>query len=109
MKTSLFSSLLLIFSCAGAQKPPEPPHSVELNWKAPNSPVSYYQVFRSTNKEQCDGGKPYADHVPVPHFLDKQVEAGKTYYYCVVSVKAEKKGFQRSAPTQQIKATVPKP
>lgn len=109
MKRYLLAFFLLSALSVLAQKDPKRPHSVELNWKAPNIPVSYYEVFRSNKEKDCDTGKPYAERVQEPHFVDRKVEAGKTYYYCVVSVRSDIKGTQKSAPSAKIKATVPKP
>jgi hypothetical protein len=78
-------------------------HSVTLTWKASHSPVSGYNVYRSTGP-----GGPYtrinSDLVPGLTYKDQDVESGATYYYVTKAVNA--KG-QESIGSNETSAKVP--
>src|ERR1700730_18205746 len=67
-----------------AQKEPEKPHSVTLNWKPSVSRVAGYNVYRASPS----GGpiKLTARIVSGTQYVDTTVEAGRTYSYSVTSV-----------------------
>ena len=85
-----------------AQKEPEKPHSVTLNWKPSVSRVAGYNVYRASPS----GGpiKLTARIVSGTQYVDTTVEAGRTYSYSVTSVDFSGK---ESAPSEIITVTVP--
>ncbi len=87
-------------AAAGAQSTK---HSVRLNWKASNSPVVGYNVYRST----IDGRgyvKINSRIVEGLSYVDQTVESGKTYYYVTRSV--DGKG-RESGDSAEVVARVP--
>ena len=78
-------------------------HSVTLTWTASASPVTGYNVYRST----VSGG-PYtlmtSSPVAATTYVDSAVSAGITYYYVVTSVNSS--GVE-SAYSAEVSATVP--
>ena len=53
-------------------------HSVKLNWRGT---APWYNVYRSTDA----GTKTRIARTSATHFVDSNVESGKTYYYAVSS------------------------
>ena len=109
-KPAVFLTLLLLLSLSlvSCHKTATVPHSVQVNWNPPAHPPTYYEVFRSTKKGVYDATKPYAPRVEGTQFLDKNVTAGETYYYCVKSVDETGKSSQKSG-CSEIVVVVPKP
>ena len=78
-------------------------HSVALNWIASTSPVTGYNVFRST----VSGGsytQLNSSQVPITQYTDSTVQSGQTYYYVVTAVNAS--GLQ-STYSNQTSAAIP--
>jgi fibronectin type 3 domain-containing protein len=101
-------ALSLLAGCgkkgADAQTPAAPvnPHSVTITWAASKSQVAGYNVYRlsgSGNPVKLTNGI-----VMGTQYIDRTVEAGKTYTYYVTSV--DLKGIE-SQPSGKITATVP--
>jgi hypothetical protein len=84
---------------------PRIPHDVTLNWKASVSKVAGYKVYRALRS-----GGPYKVLQDSPitgtSYVDSTVEAGKTYFYVVVSVTET---GRESIYSNEISVTVPSP
>jgi fibronectin type 3 domain-containing protein len=102
-----FAVLSLLAGCGKlrnsyAQKEPEKPHSVTLNWKPSVSRVAGYNVYRAS--PSSGPIKLTARIVSGTQYVDTTVEAGRTYSYSVTSVDFSGK---ESAPSGMITVTVP--
>jgi hypothetical protein len=102
-----FAALSLLAGCGKlrnsyAQKEPDKPHSVTLNWKASVSRVAGYNIYRAS----APGGpiKLTARIVSGTQYVDTTVEAGRTYSYSVTSVDFNGK---ESVPSRIITVTIP--
>ena len=78
-------------------------HSVTLTWTASTSPVSGYNVYRSTTS-----GGPYtklnSSLIAATTYTDSTVQASTTYFYVVTSVDSSN---VESANSTEVSATVP--
>jgi fibronectin type 3 domain-containing protein len=102
-----FVALSLLSGCGKprslyAQKEPDRPHSVTLNWTASVSRVAGYNVYRTS--PPSGRVKLTAQIVPGTQYIDKTVEAGRTYTYSVTAV--DFKGAE-SAPSGIFTVTIP--
>ncbi len=107
MRTVFTLVLLLSLGLVGCQKSPEVSHSVEVRFDPPSPPPTYYEVFRSTRRGYYE--KPYIRRLEGTHFIDMNVRAGETYYYCIRSVRDDGAGLHKSELSEEVKAVVPKP
>ena len=82
-----------------------PQHSVTLTWAEASSDVTGYNVYRST-ASGTQGTQINSALVATPQFTDTSVQAGQTYYYETTAVNSS--GME-SAPSSQVKATIPTP
>ena len=85
-----------------AQNSSSKPHSVTLNWSPSVSPVAGYNVYRAD-----PGGSPVkltSKIVSGTRYIDKNVEAGRTYAYTITGV--DLKGVE-GKPSTSITVTVP--
>ncbi len=103
-----FALLLLcgLPSACNRKLPPAQPsartHSVTLKWAPSTSRVAGYRIYRSSARDVPPGLLAVA--APnATEYLDKSVEAGKTYYYYVKSFDAQ----GRESQAAEISATVP--
>jgi fibronectin type 3 domain-containing protein len=104
-----FAGLSLLAGCGKkligeAQSPTAPvnPHSVTINWTASKSPVAGYNVYRASPP-----GAPIKLTVRIvseTQYIDRTVEAGRTYSYTVTAV--DFNGLE-SKPSANITVTVP--
>jgi len=110
LRTFFLFSLVALPLLAGCQKvrglfahtEPGNPHSVTIGWTASKSPVAGYYVYRET---QFSGPiKLTPQPVPGTQFMDKNVQAGRTYSYFVTSVDSRS---LESKPSEKISVTVP--
>jgi fibronectin type 3 domain-containing protein len=85
-----------------AQKEPEKPHSVTISWMPSVSRVAGYNVYRASPPNGPVKLTPKI--VSGTHYIDKAVEAGRTYTYSVTSV--DFKGAE-SAPSGIFTVTIP--
>jgi fibronectin type 3 domain-containing protein len=85
-----------------AQKEPDKPHSVTLNWTASVSRVAGYNVYRASPPNGPVKLTPRI--ISGTQYIDKAVEAGRTYTYSVTSV--DFKGAE-SAPSGIFTVTIP--
>jgi fibronectin type 3 domain-containing protein len=77
-------------------------HSVTIGWTAGNSSIAGYNVYRIS---QFSGPIRLTTRIVTStQYIDKDVEAGRTYSYYVTSV--DFKGLE-SLPSQKISVTVP--
>jgi len=103
----LWATLSLLVSCQKlrglvARLEPGNPHSVTIGWTASKSPVAGYYVYRET---QFSGPiKQTPQIVPETQYVDRNVQAGRTYSYYVTSV--DSRGLE-SKPSERISVTVP--
>jgi fibronectin type 3 domain-containing protein len=81
-------------------------HHVTLTWQAPSAApkvsITGYNVYR-----RLTPGERYslvANGVSVPHYEDRLVQSGKTYFYVVTSLDS---AGQESRFSREIAATVP--
>ena len=79
------------------------PHSATVAWNASTSKVSGYHVYRAADPE-AQPGLLAVTPADVTRYMDKNVEAGRTYYY---SVKAVGLDGTESAFSEKISATIP--
>jgi hypothetical protein len=82
----------------------QPKHSVTLTWKASTSPVSGYNVYRSTLRGRGYLRMNAALVRDGLSYKDETVESGKTYYYVTRAVDAKGK---ESGDSAEVVATVP--
>src|SRR5579863_7309547 len=105
-----FAALSLLAGCgkmknsgyAQSQAAPANPHSVTISWTANNPPVAGYNVYRMS-----PSGSPVkltANIVSGTQYIDRNVEAGRTYSYSVTSVDFHGK---ESKPSGLITVKVP--
>ena len=80
-------------------------HKVTLTWRASDSPVLGYRIYRTTNPNDPPGlvGVTPAD---TTHFTDVTVQSGRTYFYVV---KAFDSANRESAPSKEVSAEIPTP
>src|ERR1700690_3926118 len=90
MKTNVIRILggVCVLLCLGLACCHKGPHSVTLTWQQPRfSPavsIVGYNVYRSTTS-----GGPFvklASRVPEPHYEDRLVVSGRTYFYVVTAL-----------------------
>jgi fibronectin type 3 domain-containing protein len=79
------------------------PHSATVTWKASTSKVSGYHVYRTTDPK-AQPGLLAVTPADVTQYVDKTVEAGRTYYYSVKSVGLD--GAESNF-SEKISATIP--
>ena len=79
------------------------PHSVTIRWDASKSPVSGYRVYRATDPNTPPGLLAVTP-ADTTQYVDKTVEAGRTYYY---SVKAFDAAGRESDFSTKVSATIP--
>jgi len=85
-----------------AQNGSSKPHSVTVNWNPSVSPVAGYNVYRAD-----PAGAPVkltSKIVSGTRYIDKNVEAGRTYVYTITAV--DLKGVE-GKPSTSITVTVP--
>jgi fibronectin type 3 domain-containing protein len=104
-----FVALSLLAGCGklrrwynSAQKEQDNPHSVTIAWAASNSQVAGYNVYRSS--PPSGPVRLTVRIVSGTQYIDKTVEAGRTYTYSVTSV--DFKGIESIA-SKDITVTVP--
>ena len=85
-----------------AQKEPDKPHSVTISWSADNPPVAGYNVYRAS--PPAARVKLTAKPIPDTQYIDRAVEAGRTYSYSVTAV--DSKG-RESKPSGIVTVTIP--
>ena len=93
-----YGTLRTLYAQNGSSKP----HSVTVNWSPSVSPVAGYNVYRAD-----PGGAPVkltSKIVSATRYIDKNVEAGRTYMYTITAV--DLKGVE-GKPSTSITVTVP--
>jgi hypothetical protein len=102
-----FTSLLILAGCGKlhnlyAQMGRDKPHSVTIRWTPSVSRVAGYNVYRAS--PPAGRIKLTANIIQDPQYVDKTVEAGRTYSYSVTSV--DFRGVE-SVPSGIATATIP--
>jgi len=103
IRAKVLFSVLAVFAAAlialGWRFHGSEPHSVTLNWQAPQGsryPIVGYNVYRRT----ADGGQfvKIAEKVPNTHYEDRLVSTGREYTYAVTAVDQAGRESKYSAP-----------
>ncbi len=84
--------------------PAMPAHSVKLTWRASSSPVTGYNIYRSTSPNNFAEPKLNSAPIPDTSFVDTTVESHKTYYY---STKAVDSRGSESSDSNIVRVDVP--
>jgi len=85
-----------------AQKAAPKPHSVTIHWNADRPPVAGYNVYRAS--PPAAPVKLTAKPISDTQYIDRAVEAGRTYSYSVTAV--DSKG-RESKPSGIVTVTIP--
>ncbi len=79
-------------------------HSVRLTWKASDSRVAGYNVYRSTSPDNFADPKMNSELIRDTSYTDTTVEHNRTYYYQAKAVDAQ--GYE-SSPSNVARAVIP--
>ncbi len=102
-RRAVFFLILAAISLAAGCGKKNSAHSVTISWSPSNSPIVGYNVYRSSTPP---GGfvKLINATITETRYVDRNVEAGRTYAYYVTSV--DSRGIESKA-SDTITATVP--